>query len=242
MQNAKRKTVEPLPASSCDYAATGHGLVFFLIGLGVLCGSCNLIGIMGSKSYYEQKIPAELKLSDYSAGGVLVLLDETGAGRAERGLRPGLAEMVGVYLVKKAQVESEYLVSHDRLSRLRGELADFSSLSPVELGRTAGAAVVLYILITDYELYAMDERGYYGGSLVTRSMLFDVSSGRALWPAEKGGRVVEVGVEIETGGREATLDRLITAAAQCITRSFYDCRRPQFRSADEKRDYGSDQW
>jgi len=131
MQNAKRKTVDPL-----------HGVVFVLIGLGVLCGSCNLIGIVGSKSYYEQKIPAELKLADYAAGGVLVFADETGAGRSERGLRPGLAEMVGVYLVKKAHIKSENLVSSDKLSRLRGERADFSSLSPVELGRTAGAAVV----------------------------------------------------------------------------------------------------
>ncbi len=242
MQNAKRRTVEPLTTSLFKLRSTGRRLVFFLIGLSVLCGSCNMIGIMGSKSYYEQKIPAELKLKDYARGGVLVFVDETGPGRGEHTLRPQLTDVVGTYLVKKARIKSENLLSSNRLWRLRGEREDFSLLSPVELGRTTGAAVVLYILITDYELYAMDEQGYYGGSLVTRSMLFDVSSGRALWPTEKAGRVVEVGVEIETGGREATLDRLITATAQCITRSFYDCPRPQFRSADEKRDYGSEQW
>jgi hypothetical protein len=216
-------------------------IVFAVAGC-ALCGACNLIGIMGSKSYYEQRIPAELMLKDYADGGVLVFVDEAGAGRAEHGLRPGLAEMVGAYLVEKARMESENLVSNDRLSRLRGEREDFSSFSPVQLGGATGAAVVLYILITDYELYAMDEREYYGGSLVTRSILFDVASGRALWPRESAGRVVKTGVELETAGRAATLDRLITATAHCITRNFYDCRRPQFRAADEQRDYGLEQW
>ena len=216
-------------------------IVFAVAGC-ALCGACNLVGIVGSKSYYEQRIPAELMLKDYADGGVLVFVDETGAGRAEHTLRPGLAEVVGTYLVEKAHMESENLVSNDRLSDLRVQRADFSSLSPIELGRTAGAAVVLYILITDYELYGMDEREYYGGSLVTRSMLFDVSSGRALWPRDGAGRVVEAGVEVETGGRAATLNRLITTTAHCITRSFYDCRRPRFRAADEKLDYNPQQW
>lgn len=217
-------------------------VIVFAVVLGVLCGACNLIGIMGSKSYYEQRIAAELMLKDYADGGVLVFVDETGAGRSERELRPGLAEMVGVYLVKKARMKSENLVSNDRLSDLRGQRADFSSLSPVQLGGATGAGVVLYILITDYELYAMDEREYYGGSLVTRSILFDVASGRALWPRESAGRIVKTSVALETGGRAATLDRLITATAHCITRSFYDCRRPQFHTADEERDYGLEQW
>ena len=230
-------------------------IVFAVAGC-ALCGACNLVGIVGSKSYYEQRIPAELMLTDYVEGGVLIFVDETGAGRSEHGLRPGLAEMVGAYLVEKARINSEYLVSHDKLSGLRGEqqghrspdksgfrvAQDFSSLSPVQLGGATGAAVVLYILITDYDLYAMGEQEYYGGSLVTRSILFDVVSGRVLWPRDSAGRVVEVGVEIETGGRGATLDRLIEATAHCITRSFYDCRRPQFRAADEKLDYNPQQW
>lgn len=216
-------------------------VAFFAVVGCVLCGACNLIGIMGSKSYYEQKVPAEFLLKDVAEGGVLIFVDETGAGRAEFELRPGLTEAVGAFLVKKARIKNEYLVSHDSLSQLHGEREDFSSLSPAQLGGAAGAAVVLYVLITDYELYAMGEQEYYGGSLVTRSILFDVASGRALWPREGAGRVVKTRVELETGGRAATLNRLIMATAHCITRSFYDCPRPAFRTADEER-YSLQEW
>jgi len=245
-------------------------VAFFAVAGCVLCGACNLIGIVGSKSYYEQKVPAEFLLKDVAEGGVLIFVDETGAGRAELELRPGLTEAVGAFLVKKARIKNEYLVSHDSLSQLRGEREGhrspggvparrdfaslkisqgsrfrvaqvFSSLSPVQLGGAAGAAVVLYVLITDYGLYAMGEQEYYGGSLVTRSILFDVASGRALWPREGAGRVVKTRVELETGGRAATLNRLIMATAHCITRSFYDCRRPEFRTADEQR-YSFQEW
>ncbi len=217
-------------------------LFFFAVVVVGLCGACNMIGIMGSKSYYEQMVPAELMLKDYAQGGVLIFVDEAGAGRAELGLRPGLAEAVGSFLVKKARIENKYLVPGDRLSQLRSRGADFAALSPVQLGGAAGAAVVVYILITDYELYAVGNEEYYGGSLVTRSMLFDVASGRVLWPKEGSGRVVDVYVEIETGGRGATLERLIAATAHCITRSFYDCPMPRFRSTDEKVDYGPRKW
>ena len=217
-------------------------VVLFAVAGCVLCGACNMIGVIGSKSYYEQKVPAEFMLKDVAEGGVLVFVDEAGGGREELELRPGLSEMVGALLVKQARIKSKNLVSGDRLSQLRDQREDFSSLSPVQLGRAAGAAVVLYILVEDYELYAMGEQGYHSGSLVARSILFDVASGRALWPKRGDGRVVRTKVEIETGGRAATLNRLVAAAAHVITRSLYDCRRPAYRTADEEGDYSSQQW
>ena len=217
-------------------------VAFFAVAGCVLCGACNLIGIVGSKSYYEQKVPAEFMLKDVAEGGVLIFVDEAGSGRGELELRPGLSEVVGALLVKKARIKSKNLVSHDGLSQLRDRREDFSSLSPVQLGRAAGSAVVLYVLIEDYELYAMDEQMYHGGSLVARSILFDVASGRALWPKRGDGRVVKARVEIETGGRAATLNRLIMATAHCITRNLYDCPKPKYRAADEDDSYISQQW
>ncbi len=217
-------------------------VVLFVLGGCFFCGACNMIGVIGSKSYYEQKVPAEFMLKDVAEGGVLIFVDEAGAGRGELELRPGLSEVIGAFLVKKARIKSKNLVSHDRLSQLRDQREDFSSLSPVQLGRAAGAAVVLYILVEYYELYAMSEQMYHSGSLVARSILFDVASGRALWPRHGDGRVVKARVEIETGGRAATLNRLIATTAHCITRNLYDCRRPEYRTADEDDGYNPQQW
>ncbi len=215
--------------------------VFFVLAGCVLCGACNMIGVLGTKSYSEQRVAAEFMLKDVAEGGVLIYVDEAGAGKAEPKLRPGLSEMAKSILVKKARIKSENFVSDDRLSQLRSERADFALLSPVELGRGAGAAVVLYILVESYELYAIDERAYHGGSLVARGILFDVESGRVLWPPG-GGRVANTRVEIETGGRQAALNRLIAAAAHVITRSLYDCPRPEYRTADEEGGYRYDKW
>jgi hypothetical protein len=217
-------------------------VVLFVLGGCFLFGACRMIGVIGSKSYYEQKVPAEFMLKDVAEGGVLIFVDEAGSGRGELELRPGLSEVVGALLVKKARIKSKNLVSHDRLSQLRDQREDFSSLSPVQLGRGAGAAVVLYVMIEDYELYAIDEQMYHSGSLVARSILFDVASGRVLWPRGGGGRVVKTRVEIETGGREAALNRLVAATAHGITRSLYDCRRPEYRMADEEGGYSPEQW
>jgi hypothetical protein len=217
-------------------------VTFFALAGCVLCGACNMVGVIGSKSYYEQKVPAEFMLKDVAEGGVLIFVDEAGSGRGELELRPGLSEMVGAFLVKKARIKSKNLVSHYRLSQLRDGREDFSSLSPVQLGRAAEAAVVLYVLIEDYELYAMGEQEYHSGSLVARSILFDVASGRVLWPRGGGGRIVKARVEIETGGREVALNRLIAATAHCITRKLYDCPKPTYRTADEEGDYSSQQW
>lgn len=217
-------------------------VAFFALAGCVLCGACGMIGVIGSKSYYEQKVPAEFMLKDVAEGGVLIFVDEAGSGRGELELRPGLSEVVGALLVKKARIKSKNLVSHDGLSQLRDRREDFSSLSPVQLGRAAGSAVVLYVLIEDYELYAMDEQMYHGGSLVARSILFDVASGRALWPKRGDGRVVKARVEIETGGREVALNRLIATTAHIITRNLYDCRRPEYRTSDEDGGYSPQEW
>jgi hypothetical protein len=217
-------------------------VVLFAVAVCFLCGACNMVGVIGSKSYNEQKVPAEFMLKDVAQGGVLVFIDEAGSGRGELELRPGLSEVVTALLVQKARIKSENFVSGDRLSQLRDGREDFSSLSPVQLGRAAGASVVLYVLVEDYELYAVGEQMYHSGSLVARSILFDVASGRALWPRRGDGRVVKAKVEIETGGRAATLNRLIVATAHCITRKLYDCPRPTYRTADEEGGYSPQQW
>jgi len=217
------------------------GLVFVVIA-GVLCGACNIVGIIGSKSYHEQKIPAELMLKEHAKGSVLVFVEEARGTSGGLDLRSGLTETVSTFLVKKARINSKYLVSQNKLLQLRSERDDFSRLSPVEVGAAGGAGVVLYVLIEDYKLYRMAGQGYYEGSLITRSILFDVASGRVLWPRLGDGRVVRAKVELETAGRAAALNRLIYATAHCITRSFYNCSRSNFKTRDEQTGYSMEKW
>lgn len=84
----------------------------------VLSGACQMVGLMGSKSYHEQKIPAELVLKEHAKGGVLVFVEEARGMSGELDLRSGLSEMVSTFLVKKARINSEYLVGQSKLLQL----------------------------------------------------------------------------------------------------------------------------
>ena len=213
------------------------GIVVGVIAV-VFFGGCKaFLGVISSPTYHEQKIPAQFKLADRAKEKILVFVEEARGSGAGSNLREMVSDTVSVFIVKKARIKSQYLVSQRELSDLKSQRSDFSRLSPVEVGRSVGAAVVLYVRIEDYKLYEMAETGYYRGSLVTRSILFDTASGEMLWPRETTGRVVRTKVEFETKGYEATAERLTRATAHCIVRNFYDCPRDQFKVRDEQSEF-----
>ena len=83
----------------------------------------------------------------------------------------------------------------------------------------------------------MADSGYYGGSLIARSLLFDTASNKAVWPSDKQGLVVRIKVDYETKGYDKAAARLTAAMAHCITRYLYDCPRDRFRTRDEQSEY-----
>ncbi len=223
--------------SLCDTDNMAKVKIILLVYCMASCAGCAFIGVMTSPTFHEQKIPAEFELGSRTQENLLVFVDQPKGPGALIGFQPQLRAAIKGFLEKKVKIKSEYLVSQDKLSLLRGQRDDFALLSPVEIGRILEARIVLYVFVQDCELYELSDRGYYKGSLVTRSMLFDTDSGDMLWPEHEAGKVVRTKVEFETDGREATIRRLATATAHCVVRNFYNCPRDQFRTSDEE-NYG----
>ena len=174
---------------------------------------------------------------------MLVIVENSAAAGADFDLQSGLSETINIFLTKKARISSKFVVPLSELALLAEQEDDFSRLSPVEIGRKLDSGVVLYVQITNYNLYDADRRGYYSGSLVTRSILLDVSSGEVLWPESSTGRVVIAGFELETTGRAAAVERLVRTTAHCIVRNFYNCRKDRYKTNDEQTHYMSvDKW
>ena len=95
-------------------------VVLFVVAGCVFCGACNMIGVIGSKSYYEQKVPAEFMLKDVAEGGVLIFVDEAGGGREELELRP-----VGFALGRQEELDDLLLdLLRHRLRRDAAPLVD----------------------------------------------------------------------------------------------------------------------
>jgi len=210
-------------------------LVILLLFLNMILAGigCRATGVVLSPTIHEQKIPAEYKLAPQAKKGVLVFVDGAAGVTRSRDVIPELTEVVKELLVTRAKVNRKYIKGDKQLELLRARRNDLSVLSPVHIGKESGVGLVLYILIEDYGLQMVDKRGYYAGSLVTRSVIFDVGSGNILWPANGQGKRTIIKFGFETKGKELAKDRLALGAAQCITRYLYDCPKPRFKTADE---------
>lgn len=199
----------------------------------VCCAGCGIVSVLGSETPSEKRIDAEFSLKEHKGEKVLIFVDHTRASNASYGFQSQLERALNSYMVKKVRVPMKSMISSVVLDALKDLKTDFDSLSPVKIGSYAGADLVLYVLIEDYSFYQIPSRNYYTGSVATRSLLFDVSSGKIVWPASESGRVIKAKVEMETGGSEIVVNRLTNAVAHSITRYFYDCPQNKFRTMDE---------
>lgn len=205
------------------------------------CGGCNIISVLGAPTAHEKRIPAEYDLVG-SSKKVLVLVEKAAGSNAGPGLADDLGGKMNRWLIEKAGMREEFVVPAGAISLLRAKRDDFARLSPVEIAKICDADLVLYVLIEDYELYAMNEGRYYSGSMMTRSVIFDSSLDRVIWPKADEGEVVKIKVELETKGHDALDKRMINATSHCIVRKLYNCRMTKFRVRDELPEFDDEKW
>jgi hypothetical protein len=210
-------------------------LFAFFAGAG-FCNGCGLVGLLGTPTSHEKKIPAEYDLRKQENKKILVLVNQPAWLVPRANLRYHLTEAVNAQLTRKIKIPSEYLTGYGQLSEFRADRTDFSSLSGVEVGAGLGADIVLFLTIEDCVLQPLGDEQYYKGALSARTALFDVAGGAKLWPSSADGKNIRVGFEVESRGREVAVTRLTSAASYCIVRYFYNCPKDQFRIADEMPD------
>lgn len=209
-------------------------ITIFVLLITFFCGGCGVVSVLSTPTRHEKKVPAEFQLKNRKGEKMLVFVENAVASGAGFNITDNLSGKTSVFLIKKTRMDTENLISYDKLSKLRAERNDFSQLSPAQVGSLLQTDMVLYVLVENYELYATPQGRYYNGSLATRSLLFDTASGNVLWPKDSTGRVERTAFELESKGRKAAVDRLAMANAHCITRYFYDCPKAGFRIADEQ--------
>ena len=206
------------------------------------CEGLNFIKILTTPTYGEQKIPAEYDLKANSEGGILIYVEPSVGSGVGVSPQPEMADMIKAYMAKRAKIKDKYINVQSQVSLSQIKDDDFEGLSPAQIGKKLSAGLVLHVKIENYGLYQMSNRGYYSGSMVTRSVLYDVETGKAVWPADSNGRVFRTNVELELGGQSATSNRLLKAMGYCIVRNFYDCIRNQYRTSDEVQDVNDEKY
>jgi len=219
-----------------NYRNSIVGLITFLIVFffATGCKYAPLVSLLGTESYYEEKIPAEFDLSKQIDKKILVLVDQPAWLGSEVNLRYYLTKALRQNIMIKTKLTPENLISYDKLVEFRSSEPNFSSMSPVEIGKAMDANMVLLVLIENYNLNEMAQSGYLMGDLDSRAILYDTQTGERLWPKEEASKSIRVGFECETGGFDKAISRLAIDSAFCTTRYFYDCPKARFRIADDK--------
>ena len=199
----------------------------------LLHGGCAFISLLGTPSRHEKKVPAEYRLTQRRDEKLLVLVTEPAWLGAEVNWRYYLTEAINGELTRKIGISRDNLVGYSELSGFRSNRPDYSMLTPGDVGRAMDVNMVLLVTVEQSGITGLGQQGYCKGLLSARAVLIDVGSGAVLWPGSATGKQIRVGFEIEPRGREGAATRLGAAAAHCIVRYFYDCRKDKFKIGDD---------
>ena len=221
-------------------------LIVFITFIAVLShGGCKLgglVGIVGTPTQREKKIPAEFDLGARKGQKILILVNQPGWLDADVDLRRGLTEAISEIILEKVKIKPAYLIGYGELSEFRSNKANFSLLSAAEVGAALDADMVLLVVPEGYQLTEMGGAGYYKGFLGVQTVLLDAASGEKLWPGLAERRTIRVGFEIEDRGREIAIKRLMAGCAHCIVRYFYNCPMLGFKISDDRSDISWESW
>jgi len=215
--------------------------LFIILAFAAFCGGCNIVGVLGTETYGNQKVPAQLDFSDIAkAGPLLVLVEPSHGSRIPPDLPAKLRIMIVSGIVEKTRVKAKNIISPEKVEPLLAQMQVFSGNRPLELGKAASAATVLYILIEDYRLTAVPQSEYHKGSMSVRGVVFDVASSKPLWPIAPATGTAGSKVEFDTEDAEATQNRIMAAVSHCIVRNFYNCKRRHYKINDEETNFTID--
>jgi len=208
--------------------------VIFILGTALICGGCQIPGILGTPTRHEKKIPAEYDLTEHIEQKILVLVEQPAYLNAQTNLRYYITDAMNRDIVRRIKIEPEMLVDYSELSHLRSGRSHFAQLSKAEVGKALGADMVLYVDIDNYQLRQMPDEGYLNGFLSGRALLLETATGEKLWPVDAKSKSIKVGFDVENRGKDIAVKRLAMAFAYCTVRYLYDCPESEFKLFDDR--------
>ena len=197
------------------------------------CGGCNVIGFLLSPSAFERKVPPVFELATYKNEKILVSVRSSQAAGVDADVPRKAAEAMKRELISKVKFNEENVINEFDLANRSS--VQYGSWSEIENdARAAGAKLLLYSEIIDYEMLNLQHKNYFAGRMTIRSVLLNAETGELLWPSQSG-RITKVESQLETKGRDEILSVLTSAAAHCVVREFYPCPEPNYYKQEEVR-------
>ena len=203
--------------------------LFVVALLAVIANSgCDVFGFLANPGAFEKKIPPQYDLQKQQDRKILLWVECPRSSGVDYDVQEKLTATCRIYLTEKVKIRPENIILNQRTSE------NTLTLDPVTIAQGLGAGYVLLVQIEDYELMPMNVQKYYSGEMISRTVLMDTDLSMAVWPKDPVGKVVHIGVDMETEGRDATLSRLVSSTAHCALRYLHPCEKLKFKVLDEK--------
>jgi len=188
---------------------------------------CAAIGFLGSEGPFEKKLTPDYDLQAGQDKKVVLWVEFPKSLNVGYEAKQKLSEAFVGHLTAKAGIKPSNLIvrPQDNSSQVQ---------DPRDVARSQGAGYVLLVQVDAFELDSLQIRDYFAGEIVTRAILLDVDLPTAVWPKQPEGKMIHIAVEVETGGRDAAISRLVSGASHCTLRYLYPCDKLKFRYPDER--------
>jgi len=209
----------------CYASPIALGMVAVLL---LIFSGCNIFGFLANAGWHEKPTVPAYDLKAQQDRKVMIWVECPRSAGADFEVPQKLAGVLQLMLIENGGLEPENVIVGPALD---------SGNSAVDLraaARSLGAGYVLLVHVDSYSIDSLRVRDYYSGEMVTRAVLQDTDLGTRVWPQQPEGKMVRVGVEIETKGRDALVSRMISAVAHCTLRNLYPCDKLKFKHADER--------
>ena len=176
------------------------------------------------------KVPPAYDLTVNQDKKVLIWVESPRSAGTDPDAAEVLTKAIYDHLVLRAKLKPENLF----LARDIGSGTVSELLTPEAVAVREGVGLVLFVRFEAYELMPLNIRNYHSGRMLTRTILLDAQSGQPLWPDGMQGKLHDIVVELGTGDRQQTLERLAQGTAHCILRNLYPIQKIQFKNSDER--------
>ncbi|HOK95802.1 MAG TPA: hypothetical protein P5175_04210 [Anaerohalosphaeraceae bacterium] len=213
---------------SVRFIARFFVFVVLLSNVFVLSGCASGLGLLFSPGAFEKKTTPDYNLKEQEKRKILVWIECPRSAGADYGFPQQLASAFHLYMTAKAGFNSSNIILNPPAP------SQAAGLNPQEIARSQGAGYVLIVHVDKFEAEALGIRSYCSGRLIIRAALLDTDLGVAVWPSQPEGKMIDLAVEMETGGRANLVSRLTAGAAHCTLRYLYPCDKLKFKCADER--------
>ena len=212
-----------------NYRSRVQKALFIVTLLAVIINSgCDVFGILANPGAFEKKIPPQYDLRKQQDRKILLWVECPRSSDVDYDVQEKLTATCQIYLTEKVKINPENIILDQPTSE------NVVPLDPVKIAQGLGAGYVLLVQVEGYELMPMGAQKYYSGEMITRTVLMDTDLSMAVWPKNPMGKVVHIGVDMETKGRDAALSRLVSSTAHCALRYLHPCEKLKFKALDEK--------